>query len=107
MGVSHTLFRRFFWAENILWKEDILDRRVTVVLAGKDIVVDTKIVRAYLTGSDHWAIVTRDWEDWEDEGSQEDSLDVLWHPDLDHGQVFHKKRTRSQLVRIARGFCEQ
>ncbi|KAG7118612.1 hypothetical protein HYQ44_005755 [Verticillium longisporum] len=25
IGISHTLFRRFFWAENILWKEDIQD----------------------------------------------------------------------------------
>ncbi|KAG7100586.1 hypothetical protein HYQ44_019938 [Verticillium longisporum] len=29
MGTSHTLFRRFFWAENILWKEDIQDHRVS------------------------------------------------------------------------------
>ena len=52
MGVSHTLFRRFFWSENILWKEDIQNRRVTVVLSGKDLIVDTKAVKAYLTGSE-------------------------------------------------------
>ncbi|KAH7190271.1 hypothetical protein BKA60DRAFT_664498 [Fusarium oxysporum] len=36
IGIAHTLFRRFFWADNLLWKEDIRDHPVTVVLAGRD-----------------------------------------------------------------------
>ena len=49
MGVSHTLFRRFYWADNILWKKDILNHCVTVALVGKDLIVDTKAVGGYLT----------------------------------------------------------
>ncbi|KAH8652818.1 hypothetical protein BGZ61DRAFT_468571 [Ilyonectria robusta] len=102
MGVSHTLFRRFFWADNILWKEDIQGHRVTVMLASSDIVVNTKAIGAYLTGADDWILETSHWEDgiWRGNG-----LDVLWFQDLDHGQVFDTRRMRRRLVNIVRRFC--
>ncbi|KAJ3453764.1 hypothetical protein MRS44_018396 [Fusarium solani] len=104
IGISHTLFRRFFWADNLLWKEDIQDRPVTVVLAGRDSVIDTKAIRAYLLGSDNWALETTDLMDL---GRKDDGLDVIWFQDLDHGQVFDEKRTRSRLVEIVWTFCKQ
>ncbi|KAH7118265.1 hypothetical protein B0J13DRAFT_458337, partial [Dactylonectria estremocensis] len=102
MGVSHTLFRRFFWADNILWKEDIQGHCVTVVLASSDIIVNTKAIGAYLTGADDWILETSHWEDgiWKGNG-----LDVLWFQDLDHGQVFDTRRMRGRLVNIVRRFC--
>jgi len=52
MGVSHTLSRHFFWSENVLWKKDLGDRRTTVSLAERDLIVDTVAVGRYLsTGS--------------------------------------------------------
>jgi hypothetical protein len=51
MGVSHTLSRHFFWSENILWKEDLDGRNVTVSLSGKDLIVDTESVGRYMTSS--------------------------------------------------------
>jgi pimeloyl-ACP methyl ester carboxylesterase len=48
MGVSHTLARHFFWSENILWKEDIGDRNLTVSLSGRDLIVDTNSVGRYM-----------------------------------------------------------
>jgi hypothetical protein len=53
MGVAHTLFRRFIWSDNALWKEDVQGHHVAVVLAGKDVIVDTKVIGAYLTGADY------------------------------------------------------
>ena len=47
-GVSHALARGFFWSEMILWKEDIGDRRFTVSLAEKDLIVNTEAVGRYL-----------------------------------------------------------
>lgn len=105
MGVSHTLFRRFFWADNVLWKEDIHGHCVTVVLAGRDIVVNTKVIRAYLTGSEDEALETGSSED--EEAWKGNGLDVLWFPNLDHGQVFDDKRARSKLVQTVRRFCSQ
>jgi hypothetical protein len=102
MGVSHTLFRRFFWSENILWKEDIHCRRVTVVLGGKDLIVNTELVGIYLTGAGKESRETGSWKEgvWKGDG-----LDVLWFRELDHGQVFDKKRTRGRLVGIVRRYC--
>ncbi|KAH7200779.1 hypothetical protein BKA60DRAFT_658606 [Fusarium oxysporum] len=94
IGIAHTLFRRFFWADNLLWKEDIRDHPVTVVLAGRDSVIDTKAIRAYLLGSDNWILETTDLMD-------------LGQKDLDHGQVFDEKRTRSSLVEIVWTFCKK
>lgn len=53
-GVAHTLGRRFFWSENVLWLEDLMPRirnglRVTVSLSGRDLIVDTESVGRYLT----------------------------------------------------------
>ena len=49
MSVSHTLSRHFFWNENVLWKKDLGDRRVTVSLSGRDLIVDTGAVGRYLS----------------------------------------------------------
>jgi hypothetical protein len=48
MGVSHTLGRHFFWNENVLWKKDLGDRKVTVSLGGRDLIVNTESVGTYL-----------------------------------------------------------
>ncbi|KAK7178095.1 alpha beta hydrolase fold family [Paraphaeosphaeria sporulosa] len=104
MGVSHTLFRRFFWSKNILWKEDIGNHRVTVVLGGKDLIVDTEVVKAYVTESESVRPAKGSWEEgvWKGDG-----LDVLWFPELDQAQVFDKKSTRLRLVSIARSYCDR
>lgn len=102
MGVSHTLFRNFFWNENILWKEDLRSHRVTVVLGGKDLIVNAEAVKAYLTDNES---VSRDKGCWKEGVWKGDGMDVLWFPELDHGQVFDKKSTRATLVDIVRGYC--
>jgi hypothetical protein len=87
-----------------LWKEDIRDHPVTVALAGRDSVIDTKAIRAYLLGSDNWTLETTDLMDL---GQNGDGLDVIWFQDLDHGQVFDEKRTRSSLVEIVWTLCKK
>jgi hypothetical protein len=53
--VSHTLAKHFFWTENILWKEDLGGRNVTVCLGGRDLIVDTESVGRYLcAGTAPW-----------------------------------------------------
>ena len=80
MGVAHTLHRRFFWQENILWKHEIEHRQATVVLCGRDIIVNTQAVGRYLIGSDTWPppeAGSKDQE-WKGEG-----LEVLYFNNLD------------------------
>ncbi|KAF2094527.1 hypothetical protein NA57DRAFT_46698 [Rhizodiscina lignyota] len=111
MGVAHTLSRRFFWSEVIMWKQDIEGRQVTVSLAGKDLIVDTDAVRNYLTGDSDCQTAERhdtnngperDQTKWKGTG-----LDVLWYANLDHAQVFDKRSTRSVLVQAVRAYCSQ
>ena len=96
--IARTLARHFFWAENILWKEDIEGKDVAVVLSELDQIVDAKEVRRYLTDEEtdepefHW---------------QKDNLHVLWYENIDHAQVFDTKTRRSPLVSILQSFAER
>ncbi|KIL87061.1 hypothetical protein FAVG1_09615 [Fusarium avenaceum] len=103
IGIAHTLFRRFFWADNLLWKEDIQDRPAAVVLAGRDSVIDTRAIRAYLQGSESWA---SEKVDVSNPSSKSGQMDVVWFEDFDHGQVFDHKKTRNSVVKIIRKFCQ-
>jgi pimeloyl-ACP methyl ester carboxylesterase len=88
MGVAHTITRRFMWTENALWKDDIEGRKVTVVLAGRDIIVDTEALGQYLSPHAEWKDTS-----WSGYG-----LDILWFGNLNHAQVFESKRTRKTLL---------
>lgn len=102
MGVAHTLSRRFFWGENILWKEDIRDRPVTAVLSGRDLIVDTETVGAYLADAETATLNEGEWKkkEWKGKG-----LEILWFGELDHGQVFNREKHRKTLVAILRIYC--
>ncbi|KAI0351556.1 alpha/beta-hydrolase [Trametes cingulata] len=89
--IARALARHFFWAENILWKEDLHGKEVAVVLCGKDQIVDAAEVRRYLTGEEDSEIKFR-WE--------KDGLEVLYYPELDHSKVFDTKDLRRPLVEI-------
>lgn len=103
MGVAHTLSRRFFWSENILWRHEIGNRPITVSLCGKDLIVDTESVGRYLAGGeDGHPSESQAWKhmEWDGEG-----LDLIWFHDLDHAQVFEKKRNYQALIDVIREYC--
>ena len=101
MGVSHTLSRRFFWSENILWRHEIENRSVTVVLSGKDLIVNTESVARYLTRTQDEDSREQAWKHkkWTGRG-----LDILWFDELDHAQVFDSKQNRRILVNIIHAY---
>ena len=101
MGVAHTLGRRFFWSENIIWKSDIQDRCATVVLSGKDLIVDTETVGRYLAADDSGTVIEDQWKDGKWKGN---GLDILWFHDLDHAQVFDSKASCETLVNVVKGY---
>jgi pimeloyl-ACP methyl ester carboxylesterase len=110
IGVAHTLARRFFWVDNIIWKEDLgikgeksreEGRNVTVVLGGKDAIVDAETVAQYLVGSssdvgavEQEATQARRSRSWRGYG-----LELLWYEQLDHGQTFSFENTRQPVIR--------
>ena len=130
MGVAHSLARSFFWSQNIMWKEDLdlgvvgadgdKGRDVTVVLSGRDLIVDTKAVRRYLTASlsdggipnkaqvcmtngNRKASITKarkeDTGAWTGGQFTGSGLEVLWFEHLDHAQVFDSETTMRAVVK--------
>lgn len=103
MMVSQTLARHFFWAQNILWKDELNGRRVTVSLSGKDLIVDTETIGKYLNGVDLKSGERR-WKDAEWTGND---LETLWWPTADHAQVFERKEGKTMLVKVLREYVKR
>ncbi|KAF2870033.1 hypothetical protein BDV95DRAFT_496692 [Massariosphaeria phaeospora] len=103
MMVAHTLARHFFWAQNILWKDDLRGRDVTVSLGGRDLIVDTDTVGKYIAGVDMRS-ENNSWKDGEWSGS---GLETLWWPTCDHAQVFERAEGRRALGRCLLKYAER
>jgi pimeloyl-ACP methyl ester carboxylesterase len=134
MGVAHSLARSFFWSQNIIWKEDLgvvganeeEGRDVTVVLSGRDLIVDTEAVRRYLTTSPSEGampngeavyITNRNGKarttkignkdigrPWTSGRWMRSGLEVLWFEHLDHAQVFDREETRRPIVKAIESY---
>ena len=114
LDIARTLARHFFWAENILWKEDLVGEQVAIVLSGRDQIVDAREVRQYLTDSstteeEECAEGHRDGDGGGDGPKfhrwQKDGLRVLWYRDLDHAQVFDTRARRRPVVDVLHEFA--
>lgn len=124
LGVSWTLARHFFWADNILWREDLVGgggRAVTVSLGGRDLIVDTQAIGEYLVGGGGGDEVGKSGKKRDDDANNNNtpssswktapwtarttSPEVVWWPELDHAQVFDKKRTRAKLIGVLKVYC--
>jgi pimeloyl-ACP methyl ester carboxylesterase len=101
MYVSHTLHRRSFWTESIMWKEDLKDIDVTVCLAGNDIIVNSDAVGRYLFGDENDELGT--WKErlWTGKG-----LDLVWFAEGDHADVFDHQWMRERLVNVMVKYVE-
>jgi len=112
-GVSWTLARHFFWAENVLWREDVLPSRrggypTTVSFGGWDLIVGTEGVGSYLAGDQDGERKqgSQDWKNKSWTGSRDsDAVEVIWWPELDHAQVFDRKSSRRKLVNVLEVYC--
>jgi pimeloyl-ACP methyl ester carboxylesterase len=119
-SISHTLGRHFFWHQNLLWRDRIMElvrsgSRVTASLASKDLIVDTEAVGTYLSENQvPDPVIKQDgdrqqmeletakasaghWKQWPWRG---DGLDVMWWEGLDHAQVFDNAASRGKLVDV-------
>jgi pimeloyl-ACP methyl ester carboxylesterase len=109
MGIAHTLAKRFSWIDNIIWKENLgikteeypEGRDVTVVLSGKDLIVNAEAVGQYLMGSSS-EVQTLDkgrTTAWKNKSWLGYGLELLWFENLDHAQVFDSENTRRPVIR--------
>ena len=67
------------------------------VLCGRDIISNAQAVARYLKGEEGM--------DCRGKGANLD-IDVVWFKDLNHAQVFDKKRNRECIVKVAREYCK-
>ena len=112
IAVANTLGRHFFWTDNILWKEDIRDCKVTVALSGRDLIVNTQAVGKYLAEDEpgYERFLTEDEsgsgeiDAWKESSWKGEGLDILWFEDVDHAQVFEKARHYRRLVEVVRSY---
>ncbi|KAH9941213.1 uncharacterized protein BXZ73DRAFT_88379 [Epithele typhae] len=95
LDIARALARHFFWAENVLWKEELEGRRVAVSLSGRDQIVDAPEVWQYLTGELEGPSELR----WKDK-----DLEVLYFDGLDHAEVFDTKRDRRIVLGVLTDF---
>jgi hypothetical protein len=127
IGVAHTLSRRFFWSENILWKEELGvndgQRTATVVLSGNDDIVNARAVRQYLTTSTLNASSSHVKARMKARGIDEEvgislvdntagtsintsvcrsDLQVIWFERFHHGQAFDFEAARNTVIKSIR-----
>ena len=107
MGAAHAVTRRFVWTENVLLKEDLVERRVGMVISGKDIIMDAERLRKYLF-KDRREIVRSSINNIK--GAEQittDGLDLLSFKHLNHAEVFENKEERKMLAAMVwRYSCE-
>jgi pimeloyl-ACP methyl ester carboxylesterase len=124
-GVAHALGRHFFWRENIIWKEELLNlpeastsdspvgahgkqRKVAVSLSGCDLIVDTFTVAQYLAEGEDW-IPGKAGAYGQTQSSTshltKDGIEVLWFPKLDHAQIFDNPKDQERVCSVLRQYC--
>lgn len=129
-GIAYALSRHFFWRENIIWKEELLDvfgkgktrvgailakRRVAVCLAERDLIVDTRTIAKYLVEGENWVPGSTSSKSGgltpENQSGNHhktrDGIEVLWFPCLDHGQMFDSQHDQERLCHVLRQHCSQ
>lgn len=103
MMVAHTLARHFFWAHNILWKDELRGRDVTVSLGGNDLIVDTETVGKYLNDVD----LKTESSAWKSHKWSGSGLETIWWSTADHAQVFERADGRAKLAMVLREYCKR
>lgn len=110
--ISHTLARRFFWNQYILWKEDIAGLPLTVSLSGSDIIVPTKAVWRYLTVSSGESNGSPSFDEGGDELFVDNTIEwdrgllkVLWFERFNHADLFASKGATRGVAKVVRDYC--
>ncbi|EFX01894.1 alpha beta hydrolase fold family [Grosmannia clavigera kw1407] len=108
MGAAHSITRRFDWTVNVLWREELKGRTVTVVLAGRDIILDTRALQSYLAADEELSPHVFDAKDLPASGRRDarEGLDIVWYDDLNHAEVFESAAAWRPLVPILHSYCE-
>ena len=106
MGAAHTLARRFSWPDSILWKDELVGRRWTIMLSELDIIVASEAIGSYLSRPEGVKALEdkRQAGDWKTTHWTGGDLDVIWLKGLNHAEVFDTRRDRKMVIDIAMNY---
>lgn len=116
-GIALVLGRHFFWRENVIWKDDLVNRthsrrKAAVALASRDLIVDTLTVGRYLVHEEGLTKLGKSSlaEDEQlvksmDQGytKTESGVELLWFQ-MDHAQVFDRQKDYGRVIEVIRRF---
>lgn len=105
MGAAHAVTRRFVWTENVLWKHEMVGRKFAFVLSGKDIILDAGRCRKHLLHGQAEIERSSIGQVTGAEVIKADNLEILWFKNLNHAEVFEKKKERKVLVDLIWRYC--
>lgn len=106
---AHTLTRRLHWQDCILWREQLVGKRTTVVVASRDCVTSPSATASYINSGhvDFEESNKKEWrktpETWT--GTAELELFYLW--DRDHGQGLLVPSEIKRINRIVETYCDK
>lgn len=117
--IAFTLSKRFCWRSHVLWREDMLKHPTTVILGGRDCLVNSEAIAAYVAKgvpeSDVISAGTKsdlqwDWEDRETwkkslENWKGEGLELVWLEGYDHGQGLLGPKMLPRIVKIVEDYC--
>jgi pimeloyl-ACP methyl ester carboxylesterase len=86
---AHTLCRRFHWPEHILFREHLVGKHTTVIVASRDCVINPDAVAGYVYYGDAGYITSADLEELKktpELWTGRAELELIYQYDLDHGQ---------------------
>ncbi|KAK0612083.1 alpha beta hydrolase fold family [Immersiella caudata] len=108
MGIAYAITRRFDWSENVLWKDDMKGMDMTIVLSGKDIIIEPHGVKRYLLEGEELGFRFVDSRDHEKQGGKglgNRGLGLLWYDHVNHAEMFDTAEDRRLLVDILNRYC--
>ncbi|KAI0926716.1 hypothetical protein AcV5_007432 [Taiwanofungus camphoratus] len=92
--IARAVQRNWHMPENVLWREDLVGRQVTVVLAERDHLINTEEIWKYLTSR----------ADDPEYRWQHDGLEVLYLSGIDHGEMFETAAWRKPMIQVMSRF---
>lgn len=107
--IAHTLCRRFHWPEAILFREDLVGKRTTAVVAERDCVINGPAVASYIyygqvqTTDEAKKELNRSADQWT--GAAE--LELFYVPNRDHGQSLVIPREYNRINKVIETYCNK
>ncbi|KXJ92524.1 hypothetical protein Micbo1qcDRAFT_222283 [Microdochium bolleyi] len=85
---AHTLTRRLHWQDCILWREQLLEKRTTVVVASRDCVTSPSATASYVYYGhvNYHESDKKEWRKTPDTWTGRGELELFYLWDRDHGQ---------------------